>query len=74
MVELIVSGHIRILQINEIDRDAIGFDDSWREGRTLIRTDADALTRARLVLVQATATVIASGLKVFGVTPVEEMR
>ena len=29
---------------------------------------------ARLALVQATAFVIASGLQVFGVTPVEEMR
>jgi arginyl-tRNA synthetase len=32
------------------------------------------LTRARLALVQGMAFVIASGLKVFGVTPAEEMR
>ena len=32
------------------------------------------LTLARLALVQGVATVIASGLKVFGVTPVEELR
>ena len=31
-------------------------------------------TMARLALVRATAIVIASGLAVFGVTPVEEMR
>ena len=32
------------------------------------------LTRARLALVQAVGFVIGSGLKIFGVTPVEEMR
>jgi arginyl-tRNA synthetase len=32
------------------------------------------LTRARLALVQGIGFVIGSGLKVFGVTPVEEMR
>ena len=32
------------------------------------------VTSARLALVQAVAFVVASGLNVFGVTPVEEMR
>jgi arginyl-tRNA synthetase len=41
--------------------------------RFLIATDA-ALTAARLALVQATATIIASGLEIMGVEPVEEMR
>lgn len=36
--------------------------------------DDKATTRARLALVRAVAVVIASGLEVFGVTPVEEMR
>ena len=35
--------------------------------------DADA-TRARLALVVGVATVIASGLQVIGVTPLEELR
>ena len=39
----------------------------------VIEGDAD-LTRARLALVQAIGFVIGSGLKVFGVTPVDEMR
>jgi arginyl-tRNA synthetase len=51
----------------------------WAKGRddTALRfiQDDDAHgTRARLALVAATATVIASGLAVLGVTPVEEMR
>jgi arginyl-tRNA synthetase len=36
--------------------------------------DDPELTRARLALVQGIGFVIGSGLKVFGVTPVEEMR
>ena len=40
--------------------------------RFLIATDPD-LTCARLALVRAVALVIASGLAVFGVEPVEEM-
>ena len=51
----------------------------WAKGRddTALRfiQDDDAHgTQARLALVAATATVIASGLAVLGVTPVEEMR
>jgi arginyl-tRNA synthetase len=55
------------------------FHGLWNKGRDdgslrfLIAADA-ALTAARLALVQATATVIASGLDIMGVTPVEEMR
>ena len=37
-------------------------------------SDAPELTRARLALVQGVAFVVASGLAVFGVAPVEEMR
>jgi len=50
----------------------------WTKGkddatlRFLVAADAD-LTRARLALVRAVALVIASGLAVFGVEPVEEM-
>jgi arginyl-tRNA synthetase len=55
------------------------FHGLWNKGkddaslRFLTASDA-ALTAARLALVQATATVIASGLAIMGVTPVEEMR
>jgi len=51
----------------------------WNKGKenTLLRfiipTDQD-LTRARLAMIQGVAYVIASGLHIFGVTPVEEMR
>ena len=50
----------------------------WTKGkddatlRFLVAADPD-LTRARLALVRAVALVIASGLAVFGVEPVEEM-
>ena len=51
----------------------------WNRGRDdstlrFIRADEPEATRARLALVAATATVIRSGLRVMGVTPVEEMR
>ncbi len=51
----------------------------WNKGRDdarlrFIHEDDPALTSARLALVQAVATVIASGLQVFGVEPVEELR
>jgi arginyl-tRNA synthetase len=55
------------------------FHGLWNKGRDdaslrfLVASDA-AVTAARLALVQATATVIASGLAIMGVTPVEEMR
>ena len=39
-----------------------------------ISSEARELTRARLALVQGVAFVVASGLAVFGVEPVEEMR
>ena len=51
----------------------------WNKGndnadlRFIMPDDAD-LTLARLALIQGVAFVIASGLAVFGVTPVEEMR
>ena len=51
----------------------------WSKGRDdatlrFIHDDNKPLTLARLALVQAVATVIASGLEVFGVDPVEELR
>lgn len=51
----------------------------WNRGRDdatlrFIRAEEPASTNARLALVAATALVIRSGLKVMGVTPVEEMR
>ena len=55
------------------------FHGLWNKGkdgaslRFLIATDA-ALTAARLALVQATATILASGLEIMGVEPIEEMR
>ena len=57
---------------------AAAFHAHWNRGkednvRFVVEGDA-ALTRARLALVQAIGFVIESGLKVFGVTPVEEMR
>ena len=58
---------------------AAAFHGLWHKGtgdaslRFLIEGKPE-LTRARLALVQGVAFVIASGLKVFGVTPAEEMR
>ncbi len=58
---------------------AAGFHGLWNKGKeaTSLRflvADDLALTTARLALVQAVAFVIASGLRIFGVEPVEEMR
>ena len=50
-----------------------GFDHFEARLRFLLE-DAPELTAARLALVQAIAQVIASGLAVMGVEPVEEMR
>ena len=44
----------------------------FEKRRTAVAADPD-LTRARLGLVRAVAIVVASGLAVFGVQPVEEM-
>ena len=57
---------------------AAAFHAHWNRGkednvRFVVEDDAE-LTRARLALVQAVGFVIQSGLKVFGVTPVDEMR
>ncbi|MFZ5783358.1 MAG: arginine--tRNA ligase [Pseudomonadota bacterium] len=58
---------------------AAAFHAHWNRGRDepelrfVVEGDAE-LTRARLALVQGIGFVIGSGLKVFGVTPVEEMR
>jgi arginyl-tRNA synthetase len=58
---------------------AAAFHALWNRGRDetvlrFIQPDAPEATKARLALVQATATVIASGLLTMGVTPAEEMR
>lgn len=58
---------------------ATQFHGLWNKGKDdttlrFIHADNRELTLARLALVQAVATVIASGLAVFGVTPVEELR
>lgn len=58
---------------------AAAFHAHWTRGREepglrfVVEGDAE-LTRARLALVQGIGFVIGSGLQVFGVTPVEEMR
>ena len=51
----------------------------WSRGRSdstlrFIRADEPVATRARLALVAATGVVLRSGLRVMGVTPVEELR
>lgn len=51
----------------------------WNKGKenTLLRfivAQNFELTRARMAMIQGVAHVIASGLDIFGVTPVEEMR
>jgi arginyl-tRNA synthetase len=58
---------------------AAGFHALWNRGKDedslrFIIKDAPHLTLARLALVQGVAHVVASGLRVFGVEPVEEMR
>lgn len=57
---------------------ASAFHALWTRGKDdaalrVIQEDAPELTRARLALVEAVRTVIASGLDVFGVEPVEEL-
>jgi arginyl-tRNA synthetase len=50
----------------------------WEKGKNpsfkIVREDNEKLTMARLVLVQGVQTVIDSGLGIFGIEPVEEMR
>lgn len=58
---------------------AAGFHGLWNKGNEdvglrFIIADNEALTRSRLALVRAVAVVVASGLAVMGVKPVEEMR
>jgi len=58
---------------------AAAFHALWNKGKDnsalrFLIADDRYLTLARLALVQATATVIAAGLGIMGVTPVEEMR
>ena len=58
---------------------AAAFHALWTKGKDdaslrFVEAGDEAGTRARLALVRGMALVIASGLGVFGVTPVEEMR
>jgi arginyl-tRNA synthetase len=58
---------------------AADFHHLWTKGKEdaslrFVTAEGPETTMARLALVRATAIVIASGLAVFGVTPVEEMR
>jgi arginyl-tRNA synthetase len=58
---------------------AAEFHGLWNKGNDnkglrFIVTDDKDLTLARLAMIRAVANVIASGLEVFGVTPVKEMR
>lgn len=58
---------------------AASFHGLWNKGKDdkalrFIMADDVELTLARLAMIRAVANVIGSGLKVFGVTPVEEMR
>lgn len=58
---------------------AASFHGLWNQGNDnaslrFVREDAPAETKARLALVSAVATVIASGLQVLGVEPMKEMR
>ena len=58
---------------------AAAFHGLWTKGKDathlrFIQTGEAALTQARMAMVRSVALVIASGLEVFGVEPVEEMR
>ncbi len=58
---------------------AASFHGLWNKGKDearlrFIQSGEKELTLARLALVQGVAFIVASGLQVFGVTPVEEMR
>ena len=59
---------------------ASAFHSLWTKGSRedpslrMVRDDSVELTRARLALARATQIVIASGLSIFGVEAVEEMR
>ena len=59
---------------------ASAFHGLWTKGSRenpslrMVRNEAHELTRARLALARATQIVIASGLAIFGVEPVDEMR
>ncbi|GAN96507.1 arginyl-tRNA synthetase [Komagataeibacter europaeus NBRC 3261] len=62
--------------LNELASD---FHALWNRGRDdatlrFLQEDDIAATRMKLALVEATATVLRSGMKVLGVQPVEEMR
>jgi arginyl-tRNA synthetase len=67
--------HRMVTYLHDLAAEFHGF---WNKGRDdaslrfLIESDRD-LSMARLALVKAVATVVASGLAVMGVTPVEEM-
>ncbi|MEK9670875.1 MAG: arginine--tRNA ligase [Rhodospirillaceae bacterium] len=79
MVEGAADAHEPHRVANYLHDLASAFHGLWNRGNDdaslrFILEDKPELTRARLALVEATATVIASGLDVLGVTPVEELR
>ena len=58
---------------------ASGFHALWNKGKDnthlrFIDPDQKELTNARIALISAVAIVISSGLTLFGITPVQEMR
>jgi arginyl-tRNA synthetase len=56
------------------DFHALQHQGKLEPGLRFVREDAPAVTKARLALVRATQVVIASGLGILGVTPMNEMR
>lgn len=79
MVEMAAINHEPHRIAYYLDEVATHFHSLWNKGKDdshlrFIHPDNKQLTMARLALVQAVVFVIASGLDVFGVTPVEELR
>ncbi len=79
MVEQAAEAHEPHRVANYLHDLASAFHGLWNKGNDdtslrFLQSDAPEVTRARMAMVQATATVIASGLDVLGVTPVEELR
>jgi arginyl-tRNA synthetase len=79
LVEQAASAHEPHRVIYFLEEVAAAFHGLWNVGSKdseirMIQPDAPALTAARLALARATAVVLASGLNVCGVQPVEELR
>ena len=79
MVEQAAEAHEPHRVANYLHDLASAFHGLWNKGNDdtslrFLQGDTPEVSRARMAMVQATATVIASGLDVLGVTPVEELR